>query len=175
MAVEFTEFPSIPRLSREVIITEKLDGSNGCIFIGDEGLVLAGSRTRWLIDEDNHGFALWVYKNREQLRVELGPGRHFGEWWGHGIQRQYGLAEKRFSLFNVTRWGAAPLTLCSVVPVLYRGMFDTVIIKDVLNTVQRDGSRAAPGFMRPEGIVIYHTAGNVMFKKTIEKDEGKTR
>jgi hypothetical protein len=25
--------------------------------------------------------------------------------------------------------------------------------------------------MRPEGVVIFHTAGNLMFKKTIEKDE----
>jgi hypothetical protein len=33
------------------------------------------------------------------------------------------------------------------------------------------GSKAAPGFMKPEGIVVFHVAGNVGFKKTIEKDE----
>ena len=33
------------------------------------------------------------------------------------------------------------------------------------------GSYAAPGFMKPEGVVVFHTAGNVGFKKTIEKDE----
>jgi len=33
------------------------------------------------------------------------------------------------------------------------------------------GSIAAPGFMQPEGIVIYHTSGNVLFKKTFENDE----
>ena len=27
------------------------------------------------------------------------------------------------------------------------------------------------GFMRPEGIVVFHVAGNVGFKKTIEKDD----
>jgi hypothetical protein len=33
------------------------------------------------------------------------------------------------------------------------------------------GSKAAPGFMKPEGIVAFHVAGNIAFKKTIEKDE----
>jgi hypothetical protein len=30
---------------------------------------------------------------------------------------------------------------------------------------------AAPGFMNPEGIVLFHTAGNVGFKKTLKDDE----
>jgi hypothetical protein len=33
------------------------------------------------------------------------------------------------------------------------------------------GSLAAPGWSRPEGIVIYHTAGGYLFKKTIDGDE----
>ncbi len=32
------------------------------------------------------------------------------------------------------------------------------------------GSLAAPGYMKPEGVVIYHVAGNVLFKKTLEED-----
>jgi hypothetical protein len=33
----------------------------------------------------------------------------------------------------------------------------------------------AKGFMKPEGVVIFHTAGNLFFKKTIEHDnEPKT-
>jgi len=31
--MEFKEFKKIPRLSREIIISEKIDGSNGQIFI----------------------------------------------------------------------------------------------------------------------------------------------
>jgi hypothetical protein len=27
--------------------------------------------------------------------------------------------------------------------------------------------------MKPEGVVVYHVAGRVYFKKTIENDEGK--
>jgi hypothetical protein len=34
-----------------------------------------------------------------------------------------------------------------------------------------DGSYAAPGYMKPEGIVVYHTAAKQMFKVTIENDE----
>ncbi len=34
------------------------------------------------------------------------PATYFGEWWGSGVQRGYGLqkGDKRFSLFNVSRW-----------------------------------------------------------------------
>ena len=40
-----------------------------------------------------------------------------------------------------------------------------------LEALRVRGSEAAPGFMNPEGVVIYHIAGNIGFKKTIEKDE----
>ena len=58
-----------------------------------------------------------------------------------------------------------------VVPVLYRGPFDTQAIAGVLTELRACGSTAAPGFMQPEGIVIFHTASLTLFKKTIEKDE----
>jgi hypothetical protein len=83
------------------------------------------------------------------------------------------LKEKRFSLFNVARWHDNPETpdCCHVVPVLHRGMFDTGDVNNAINILKQDGSKAAPGFMKPEGIVVFHTAGNFGFKKTIEKDE----
>jgi hypothetical protein len=118
---EFVPFPKMARLSREIIITEKLDGTNAQVFIGEDGLIRAGSRTRWITPEDdNYGFARWVHNHADELRG-LGPGRHFGEWWGQGIQRNYSLTEKRFSLFNVSRWGEERPACCHVVPVLYRG------------------------------------------------------
>ena len=40
-----------------------------------------------------------------------------------------------------------------------------------IDLLSRAGSVAAPGFMNPEGIVMFHIAANVCFKKTIEKDE----
>ncbi|HLE80817.1 MAG TPA: RNA ligase family protein, partial [Dehalococcoidia bacterium] len=100
---DFQEFGKIYRLSRDCIITEKIDGTNAQVVVLEDGRVLAGSRNRWITPEaDNFGFARWVKEHEEELR-SLGPGRHYGEWWGSGIQRGYGLKEKRFSLFNVSR------------------------------------------------------------------------
>ena len=190
---EFIEFPKMARLSRECIVTEKIDGTNACIKITEDGLFLTGSRTRWITpDDDNYGFSRWAHGNKNQL-MKLGPGLHFGEWWGSGCQRGYGLSngEKRWSLFNVARWclaGQMPQRIptgdpriekyqeilpecCHLVPVLYRGVFRTEMVDYRLEMLRANGSQAAPGFMRPEGVVCYHIAGNVGFKKTIEKDE----
>lgn len=60
---------------------------------------------------------------------------------------------------------------CHVVPILWEGLFDTTIIQDCLNRLKERGSRAVPGFDKPEGIVIFHKAANLCFKKTIEKDD----
>ena len=37
--------------------------------------------------------------------------------------------------------------------------------------LRANGSKAAPGFAKPEGIVCFHVAANAGFKKTLEKDE----
>lgn len=167
---DFVQFPKIARLSREIIITEKIDGTNSQVFIGEDGSIRAGSRNRWLsVAEDNFGFARWVAENEDGLH-ELGPGRHFGEWWGAGIQRRYGLSEKRFSLFNVHRWGEQRPACCHVVPLLYQGEFDQCAIADCLLDLQTNGSRAAPGYMKPEGVIVFHVAAQIGFKKTLEKD-----
>jgi hypothetical protein len=171
--IDFIPFPKMARLSREVIVTEKIDGTNAQVYITEDGDVYAGSRTRWITPEDdNFGFAKWVEGNKQEL-LKLGPGSHFGEWWGQGIQRKYGLTEKRFSLFNTERWGDDIVrpACCSVVPVLYKGMFYTSAVEDCLRVLSESGSVAAPGFMNPEGVVVYHTAARVGFKKTLDKDE----
>jgi hypothetical protein len=168
---EFEGFPKISRWSREVVVTEKIDGTNAQIVVSDDGTqVFAGSRTRWITpQDDNFGFARWVQENSQEL-LRLGPGRHFGEWWGAGIQRGYGLKEKRFSLFNTHRWGAERPSCCSVVPVLYQGNLDDMNIGGILFDLEVKGSIAAPGFMKPEGVVIFHTASGALFKKTVDKD-----
>jgi hypothetical protein len=186
--MEFRQFGKIPRLNRLCTITEKIDGTNGVIYItpkdgpmeaeeclpvGDM-LIRAGSRTRWIWPgkEDNHGFAGWVAINAQEL-VKLGPGTHYGEWWGGSIQRGYGIKEKRFSLFNTARWGDAAVrpTCCGVVPVLYEDLFDTDKVKASLEYLKVVGSLAAPGYLDPEGIVVYHHAANELFKATIKGDE----
>ena len=190
--VEFIEFPKIARLSREILVTEKIDGTNACIYIGEGGEFLTGSRSRWITPEaDNYGFSKWAHAHREELMI-LGTGRHFGEWWGSGIQRGYGLkgGDKRFSLFNVSRWalhGTPPQQIptadprivkmqdqlppcCGLVPLLYRGDWSDEAIVECIDSLKHSGSAASPGFMRPEGVVVFHVAANTGFKKTIEKD-----
>jgi hypothetical protein len=184
--LDFVSYPKIPRLSRECIITEKIDGTNAQIYIAENnepfilnsGRVvpfLCGSRSRWIYPEsDNHGFARWAYENVEEL-LKLGPGHHFGEFWGKGIQRGYGLQEKRFSLFNVAKWSDPEVRpkCCHVVPKLelVHAIFNEIDYNQILGYMKVHGSFAAPGFMNPEGIVIFHKASGYLFKKTIEKDE----
>lgn len=172
--MNFTGFPKIARLSRTCSITEKIDGTNAYIYIPeDDSPVLFGSRKRWITPEDdNYGFAKWATDNLEGLK-ELGPGHHFGEWWGAGIQRRYNMDRKVFSLFNVFRWKDGHPECCSTVPLLYSGIFDTFEIDTVLLKLKAQGSAASPGFMNPEGIVIWHDAARVLFKKTLGGDGHK--
>jgi hypothetical protein len=175
---EFRPFQKIARLSRDIVITEKIDGTNGVIFIPDaiEQVefsylpIYAGSRNRWIEPgNDNFGFAAWVHMHYQELIDGLGPGYHFGEWWGRGIQRGYGLDHRRFSVFNPFRYEKRPGCV-GVVPVLYEGPFDTDMIEVKLADLRYKGSVASPGFEDPEGIVIYHVASKTLFKKTIHGD-----
>jgi hypothetical protein len=171
--IPFEAFESIARLSRNCVISEKIDGTNAQVYVGEDGLVLAGSRSRWITPEDdNFGFARWVADHADQLRTH-GPGRHFGEWWGAGIQRRYGMTEKRFSLFNAGRWSSERPACCHVVPVLFAGIFTSTAVDETLGQLAAYGSRAAPGFMDPEGVVVYVVAARKMFKKTLKGDEHK--
>lgn len=174
----FKAFESIPRLKRTCLITEKIDGTNAQVWISDDGMtVAAGSRNRWITpDDDNFGFARWVADNAEQLKL-LGPGHHYGEWWGAGIQRRYGLSEKRFSLFNTKRWTAPGVVLpacVGLVPVLYEGDFSTAVVDNVMSELDAKGSAASPGFMNPEGVVIYLPQARSLFKVTLGDDGHKT-
>jgi hypothetical protein len=180
--IEFRKFGKIPRLHRGMIVTEKIDGTNAAVVVVDEGFghltVFAQSRTRIITPaEDNYGFAKWVEAHSEEL-VHLGVGYHFGEWWGGGIQRKYGLDkdDKRFSLFNPYRYedqiagGVLPDNVTAV-PIVVEGSFDLNLVQDALEHLQTVGSKAAPGFPDPEGVVVYHEAAKQAFKVTFDHDE----
>lgn len=182
MRPEFNPFPKIPRLRRTIIVTEKIDGTNAQVLITPEGEVFAGSRNRWITPgSDNYGFASWVAAHEAELRDGLGAGQHFGEWWGAGIQRGYGLSgagAKLFSLFNTHRWSQRdglpethPPACCGVVPVLYIGQYSDVAIQESLECLRTFGSKAAPGFMQPEGVVVYMQSSASMHKVLLEGDE----
>jgi len=102
--ITFEPWPKTPRLNKagSMTISEKLDGTNACVVVqpvsyeeadvSDEHVVGyqdsyfevgAQSRNRLLtLAGDNAGFARWVHTHANQLVQLLGPGRHFGEWWG---------------------------------------------------------------------------------------------
>jgi hypothetical protein len=178
-APEFTPYGKTPRLFRDMVVTEKIDGTNAGIRVTDDGAIIAQSRNRIITpDADNHGFAAWVAEHAGVLTDVLGPGLHFGEWWGSGIGRGYDLpkGEKRLSLFNVKRWEGQEDELgmvpgLGVVPVLHRGTFNTRHVQIVLEHLKASGSVCAPGFMRPEGVVVFHSQAGQVFKVLAEGDE----
>jgi hypothetical protein len=176
---EFQAFPKIPRYTNEqYAITEKIDGTNACLIFEYEDTVVpfvkltCQSRRRIITpDDDNFGFAAWAHANKRELFDQFGPGRHYGEWWGLGIQRGYGVTNRRFSPFNVKRWpsdrdevvvGDVPIR---GVPVLGTGGMDYLkyAIEDAYWLLEKGGSMAAPGFMNPEGFMIYlHETGKYL-------------
>jgi hypothetical protein len=196
---EFSAWPKIPRLFRDITITEKIDGTNAAVAIrpvadietaditgggvvsvgGSYFAVYAQSRNRLITPgADNYGFAGWVWRNAAELVVALGAGLHFGEWWGQGIQRGYNANGKRFSLFNTDKHAALNATISGVpvrpVPVLYRGPFTTSAVEHELSTLRTLGSVAAPGFPTPEGVCVFHHASRQVFKATLDaQDAGK--
>lgn len=183
---EFRAWPKTPRLFRDITVTEKLDGTNAAIhFIANTGpmegtfSVTVQSRNRIIKPgDDNYGFAHWVHTYASELFALLGPGLHFGEWWGKGIQRNYGIDSRRFSLFNTdVHRGVNTFVggvLVQPVPVLWRGTFREDKIRECLTDLQEGGSEAAPGFMNPEGICVFHHASRNVFKVTLDaNDAGK--
>jgi hypothetical protein len=135
----------------------------------------AGSRTRWITPEDdNYGFATWAYANKDALIALLGPGRHFGEWYGSGIGPGYGLKEKRFALFNTFRWTPAKdqlLPRMDVVPILYQGKFTPTIVKETMDKLKAEGSALVPGYKKPEGVVMFFSRTSSYFKQVFEKED----
>ena len=102
--LKFEPFPKIPRLSRPVVVTEKIDGTNASLTIIPEeqarssilsydGLIvlnnngrfsdvhdawlIAASRKRWIKPgDDNFGFANWAWEHVDELMHGLGKGTH---------------------------------------------------------------------------------------------------
>jgi hypothetical protein len=175
--MEFEAFPKIGKIGKLFMtITQKIHGTNAQVVIqgplesvGEEDtkltqykvdddyyIVRAGSKNRWIfVGDDNYGFARWVSDNAEALAKALGPGQHFGEWAGPGINSGEGLQEKTFCLFDVWRYKDVELPKnVTTVPVLYEGKIDLEAIDRVMEDLKTNGSKLVPGFMRPEGVVV---------------------
>lgn len=190
--VEFKEWPKIPRgLGETMTITEKIDGTNACVIVetnelGYDVVVGAQSRTQllcskesndldapWVNITDNFGFADWVRRN-ENLLETLGPGYHYGEWAGPGIQKNHhNLERKTFFLFNSDRWrdGRAPRPLgVECVPVLFEGEATRENITKVMDDLWKNAKEKG---YHPEGVVIWYHRTRRYEKVTFENAAGK--
>jgi len=185
-------------------ITEKIDGTNSAIHIeqvvfgprapganypegtafvrhgGSLWAVAAQDRNKFLSgNSDNHGFYEWVWDRAECLAIDLGPGVHFGEFWGRKINSGYNMTSKRLSLFNTRKWTDKQLTFITdglgVVPVLYEGGFSTNQVLNVMESLSDSGSIASPGFMKPEGVCVYHHRSRQIFKYTFAEEASLSR
>jgi len=165
---ERDKYPVIYRLDKKEILNQKT-----CFEIDDKVYRLyCGSRTRWITpEEDNFGFANYIYSNAKAFIKYFGVGRHFGEWAGPGINAGEGLIEKTFVLFDY--WKFPPERVlpprCIVVPVLYDGKADLDKITEVFDKLKAEGSSLVPGYMKPEGIVI--TLNGERYKKVFTPEE----
>ncbi len=186
---DFVPYGKTARLGSKVQITEKLDGTNAHILIvsapavpGAMPAAYPASRNRWLPEDeqDNYGFGAWVRANADDLATILGPGRHYGEWWGQGVARGYGVTGKRFSLFDTRRYGAdwtgldyeLSGVILGVVPVVAAGPFTAELVEHAKLRLEHEGSLAAPGYMRPEGMVIRWADNGHVMKVVWDKGEG---
>ncbi len=157
-------------------LTEKLDGTCACICITDEGKMFFASRNRWLTPgkgTDNYGFAAWGEEHKEEL-LKLGQGRHYGEWFGYGIgPRGYGLPTKRLALFNTFRPKESLPPCVENVTILYQGsgMELSRITAECIEKLNTGGSVHVPGYMKPEGLVVYSSLTKSRYKVLCENDD----
>lgn len=183
MTIEFKAYPKTQRFFNESItISEKIDGTNGVLYVDHASrTVLAGSRSRWLVDDgtrswDNHGFGTWVKENEEKL-LNLPEGFHYGEWYGRGINRNYGLKDRRFMLFNLERY----VNLFNELDLPTALEPETVIafltgdedlhdqLKCIRESLQENGSLHVPGFMKTEGIILRFRLSAKVYKEVWDK------
>lgn len=192
-------------VNETMTITEKIDGTNACIVIlpydeshdivlgRGEALSIATlhedstatlytfatqSRKKFIWpgkQSDNAGFATWAWENAAEIIGDLGYGKHYGEWWGRGIQRGYEQDTKRFSLFNPWRYDAQGDRVFTVkemgtVPILCSGDAGDEKVHQMLDFLKEYGSVAAPGYMNPEGIIVSYKLSQRSYKAFVNDD-----
>ncbi len=153
---------------KEVVVTEKIHGTNGRIGYV-EGKIVVGSRNHMLsAGNDNAGFFEWVYRLGipQKLENKLSPSQKekgvifCGEFFGSNIQKEIKYQDtKDFLTFGIRiaqdfipfeqLQGCCDGLGIGVVPLIYRGKPDRQLLIDL---------RSGPSLINPkeprEGIVI---------------------
>ena len=173
-APEFKPWGKTPRIKGNTItITEKLDGTNSCVIVRDGKVVGVQSRNRMINvgkQNDNMGFAAWVWDNKEALAT-LGDGYHYGEWVGPNIQKNpHMLEEKKFFLFNTFRPAESLPDCVDQVSVLYQGPYTPTVAENTMNELWQNAMDS--GYV-PEGIIVYHHDTRTYAKDTFANRGGK--
>lgn len=114
--MEFDKYMHIERFGTEEVegiesgecwVFPKIDGTNGSVWLGEDGTLRAGSRTRELtLDKDNAGFLAAMLKHDGVIRFLMtNPGyRLYGEWLvPHAIKTYEDDAWRKFYVFDVYR------------------------------------------------------------------------
>ena len=189
----YNSFPSIERLENiYCIISEKIDGTNGLIEINETN-VRFGSRNRYIsFSDDNAGFANFfrhyeakledVAKDVITKELELNgetltscnesyPLRIYGEWFGCGIQRGYGLKDKFFMPFS-SFYGEKLIEyqVPNVITpnIMYTGKFSMEVVGTCMQQLKLNGSGVVKDYKQPEGIVIFFPKYNFRLKETFD-------
>lgn len=186
---QFKGWGSTPRFHKGLTITEKIDGTNACIVIWD-GKVQAQSRKRMITpDDDNYGFAKWVYDNAGVLTDTLGYGYHYGEWFGEGIQKNpLGIEGKRFALFHATKYTEDngyelnKVDGLETVPLLFHGQAQFDTLAEVIHGLSAFGSRVQGAQTHwdegltmdvaadAEGVIVWHKETQQKYKILLKDD-----
>lgn len=89
----------------ECHVFPKIDGTNGSLWLGDDGQLCAGSRNRELsLDNDNAGFMAWAVQDErvKSFFAAFPNARLYGEWLvPHSLKTYRADAWKRFYVFDV--------------------------------------------------------------------------
>ena len=168
----FKGWPKTIRYNKEqVIVTEKMDGTNGCIVVHNGQVVGVQSRNKFITpDADNFGFAQWVHDHRNELVEFLGEGYHYGEWCGEGIQKNpHKLIGKHFYLFK-PREGLTEDHPCRSVRVLWEGPLEQLNTQTIMEDLY---DYSQENLYTAEGIIIFTKEGQKLYKLTFANSEGK--
>lgn len=89
----------------ECLVFYKIDGSNGSVWLGEDGEIKAGSRTRELtLENDNAGFYEYILSNGRIKEYLLKHPNHrlFGEWLvKHSLKTYRDDSWGKFYIFDV--------------------------------------------------------------------------
>lgn len=140
-------------------------------------------------DDDNYGFAKWVYDNAGVLMDTLGYGYHYGEWFGEGIQKNpLGIEGKRFALFHATKYTEDngyelnKVDGLETVPLLFHGQAQFDTLAETIHGLSAFGSRVQGAKTHwdegltmdvaadAEGVIVWHKETQQKYKILLEDD-----